>query len=291
MRAFFLLQDLVWMLIAFAMATSGSIANAETSANMEMAPSLGAPDTRILPSTLKSNQLNTDLHTLGLDRLFGHAADAVMQLAALKVAELKPVHDSSSEHRVARAIGYVRAHNHEKLKYARYQYFLEAGNPNEPNAFSTGPSIWVTQSLVQTLNDNELVAVLAHEMAHSERAHFFQRVPFPIGAILLEIFSAITDQHTDSKSSLAERAASFWQSTQNTLFNARLGQELEADCIAARWLAQMHASGLSNEPEDLNRATVAILGINPANLDSDDPAAIRYWALKNKFYLYGCPAK
>lgn len=288
MRAFFLLQDLVKVVIAVVLVTAGSIA----SAGVEGTTTSAAQDAGE-PSALsaKSNRFNSDRRTFGLDRLFGHAADGVMQLASVKVSELKLVQDAKSEQRIARAIGYVRAYNQEKLKYARFQFFLQAGNTNEPNAFSTGPSIWVTQSLAQTLNDRELVAVLAHEMAHSEQAHFFQRVPFPIGAILLELFSAITDSPQNSESSLAERAAKFWQNTQSTLFSARLGQELEADCIAARWLAKMHAAGLANEPEDLNRATASLFGIDPAILDSDDPAAIRYWAIKNKFYLYGCPSQ
>ncbi len=54
-----------------------------------------------------------------------------------------------------------------------YQVFLLESTI--ANAFNTGCSVYVTSSLIKKLdNDNELMAVLAHELSHGDQGHVFK---------------------------------------------------------------------------------------------------------------------
>jgi Zn-dependent protease with chaperone function len=150
------------------------------------------------------------------------------------------------------------------------------GDPDSPNAFCTGSSVFVTAGLVDLLDEQRLRAVLAHEMAHAERGHLTQRLGFPVAASLLHFaelvrsdWRALWNGEIDAFMREALRSGQ-WAMIQSALESATLGQELEADCDAAGWLAEMSRRGRAQSPRDILEAFRAIIGI-PLSEFAGDP--------------------
>lgn len=156
------------------------------------------------------------------------------------------------------------------------------GLDEEPNGFSFGNNIFLTKSMIDLLPQNQLTAVIAHELSHSEKAHNLQKTPLPLEAAIYQL-------KTISDSLIAGRwpqKKDLVESLHAIIDGGGLAMELQADCLAAQQLEYMRRRGLSNKPEDLIGATSTMLGFDATTDKSDDPSAVRTQALLTKSYLH-----
>lgn len=144
----------------------------------------------------------------------------------------------------------------------------------EPNAYCAGTHIVATSALMSALNERQLLAVVAHEMAHREKHHLFTRTGTYIGGAV----AALLDFQSDRD--YAERFGGFIE-------DYRLRQEMQADCLAYNWLLELKHRGFKTEPRDLNRATNAIFDMDFSQADPDIfgnlPPYIRYKAIERGY--------
>ncbi len=171
-----------------------------------------------------------------------------------------------------------------KYTYDKVAIVVIQGVIGEPNGFSFGANIFLTKSMIDLLSPNQLTAVIAHELAHSEKAHNLQKAPLPLEATVYQlktIYNSVKTGHWPKGKALVE-------SIQDLIYTGGLAMELQADCVAAQQLEYMRARGLSNQAADLNSATSAVLGFDVTKDSSDDPSAIRAQALLNKTYSRSC---
>ncbi len=204
----------------------------------------------------------------------GFAADLFIKNIAPRISQnYRIIRDEKNIIRINRLLANIYLYSGHNFIYPKYQVTIIQGDKSEPNAFTSGKNIYVTQELCNLLNDRELTAVIAHEMAHSERSHLLRRIVFTIGSPFLAVYNYIANTGaTDNP--------------QEILAEARLGTEIEADCIAAKWLMSMRNQGKWHHAEDLNRATAKLFGgVEYLNyLDANDPPVTRFWAVRNKLY-------
>lgn len=198
--------------------------------------------------------------------------------------QYKKISDPVLEKRIQKIKNLLLQNQADPYRYKNIKVVLIQGVENEPNAFSLGPVILVTKSLGDLLNDLELAAVIAHEFAHSNKAHFLARFPMPLGSLALEIGKFLL---APSK----EKAKSFMSRVQGNLEDVRLATEMQADCLAAKQLKVLSARGYPNSPEDLISATNTMYGMDVTTIEDDygDPGIIRAKHLRNGTYDYiGC---
>lgn len=150
-------------------------------------------------------------------------------------------------------------------------------NTEVKNAFCIGNVITITEPLMTALSDSELLAVIAHEVAHGEKVHQVKR----IGAIVGGAFPSI--YHWNQDMTFMERYA--WYNE-----NVNGDHEIEADCLAYNWLSILNVLGYSVEPQDLNRATNALYDMDLANFDvpelQDFIPLIRYKNIERGYGLH-----
>lgn len=178
----------------------------------------------------------------------------------------------------------VPAYNY---RFKDIQFVVIQGVDGEPNAFSLGPTIFVTQSLGKALNDRQLTAVLAHEISHSHKGHFAQRLPMPLGSIVYEATQFLLTGKDSSKQSLKE----FVELVRGNIETVNLATEIQADCLAANQLNYLHQHGYANNAYDLVDATNALYGEDVTELKDDygDPGIIRAKIIKSRQYeVFGC---
>ncbi len=207
----------------------------------------------------------------------GFAADLFIENAAGRFSQkYRIVEDEKNKMRIQRLLQNIFRYSGQQFIHARYNVIIVQGAQGEPNAFTTGKNIYVTQSLCNLMDDRELTAVLAHEMAHAERAHLLRRIVFSVGAPVLALYNYFAKNFTENGS----------HNPREILAEAHLGTEIEADCIAAKWLMQMRHEGQEHHAEDLNRATAKLFGgVGFLEfLDPSDPPVVRFFAIQNKFY-------
>jgi Zn-dependent protease with chaperone function len=157
------------------------------------------------------------------------------------------------------------------------------GLEGEPNGFSFGANLFITKSMIELLSSAELTAVIAHELAHSEKAHNLQKAPLPLEATayqLVTLGEALKSGRWPQKKDLVD-------SIQVLIQTGGLAMELQADCIAAQQLEFMQQKGLPHKASDLISATNKIFGYDVTTDTSEDPVAIRTRALVNKTYALG----
>jgi len=221
---------------------------------------------------------------LSPDYYLGRAVEWILAAGSyLGHEEFVQIVDSKTEHRIENALNQILSHPVKNYRYKRARVILIKGVPGEPNAYSIGPVIYISWSLAQMLDDRQLVAVIAHELMHSEQAHLLQRVPVPLGAIVLSLYQGAASGRAQKL-----KLKAIFETIKDTIATNHLAMELQADCYAAQQLAFMHDSGLSNEPEDLIKATNRILGIDVLHDVTEGPDYDRASALVNKSYLLGC---
>ncbi|WP_415061643.1 M48 family metalloprotease [Bdellovibrio sp.] len=167
--------------------------------------------------------------------------------------------------------------------YNKVSIVIIKGIEGEPNGFAFGNNIFITQSMTEVLSSEQLTAVIAHELAHSEKAHHMQKTPLPLGAIVYQLKNI----YESVKAGKWPKGRDLVASIQELIYTGGLAMELQADCIAAQQLEHMKSKGLTNRATDLNSATSALMGFDVTTDNSDDPSAIRARALVNKVYEQG----
>lgn len=205
----------------------------------------------------------------------GFAADLFIENAASKFSQkYHIIDDKINEIRIQRLLQDIFRYSGHNFIHSSYNVIIIQGEKSEPNAFTSGKNLYATQSLCNLMNDRELTAVLTHEMAHAERSHLLRRIVFAVGSSGRALYNYITEEGSHNP--------------QEILAEASLGTEIEADCIAAKWLMHMRSQGTWHHAEDLNRATAKLFGGTEflKYLDPTDPPVVRFFAIQNKFYEY-----
>lgn len=210
----------------------------------------------------------------GPSNILGFSTDIFYRLRSFYPNEqYRIVQNPDQQTRVEDIINYIHLFSGHKFYNDFHDVYILNETSGEPNAWSTGRSVFITNSLLKILSDRELTAVLAHELAHEERAHLLRRLAVPIGSIVIAAYNAIKGSGKTAPSVIIEEF--------------RTGTEIEADCIAAKWLLHMRDLGLKNDPEDLLAATEKILVKDYfMYLDANDAPVLRYYAIKNKVYMH-----
>lgn len=227
----------------------------------------------------------------GLDKMIGYGLDGVLKIVSFGAPALKEVEDPQTLSQLNEDIDKIHGESGAVFRYPHVKVKLIKGSSMSPNAASTGPTIYVSYRLTQILNNLELTAVLAHELAHAELGHLVQRLPFPIGILCLhgsrwvrgkwEGIMGHDDPFMDEL-----KVKGHWQMMQDISDGAELAQEIQADTLAARWLEGMSKRGQPNRPEDLNAASSRMLGLDLARLPLTSTAvSMRAHAITNKLYL------
>lgn len=209
---------------------------------------------------------------------WGLAIDARIRSDVFKI-----VKDEKMQQRLTQTFQLLHRSPAWDYRYKDIKLVLIQGRVEEPNAFSIGPVIYFTTSLVSLLDDRELTAVMAHELVHSEQAHLMKRLPLPLGAFLMSLFErAIGGGVSPSEERTLAENVRLWVETSN------FAMELQADCFAAQQLDFLRNSGFVNHPLDLLRASSKMLGYDVSQDKSDAPEALRAHAILSKFYVNSC---
>lgn len=218
------------------------------------------------------------------DYYLGHIVRGLLKVASKtgfpQYQVLSVPHDQKKAQQALAEIYKAPAFNYT---YDHISVVIIRGVEGEPNAFSFGSNIFVTQSLVEALNTTQLTAVLAHELAHSEKAHHLQKAPLPLEATVYQLVTVTKSL----KAGKWPRGKDLLASIQELMNTGSLAMELQADCIAAQQLEYMKSKGLPHAAKDLISATNALMGMDMTQDHSDDPSAVRVQALVNKTYLDG----
>jgi Zn-dependent protease with chaperone function len=235
-----------------------------------------------------------------LDGVVGEGLDALISLAGRSQVEaLAPwqtATDSQLRSRSLRALSTVRAYARPEGGWRHDsppELVLLKGDDEAPNAFCSGPTIYVTRPLVRYLTDRELRAVIAHELAHAEVGHLTERMSHGPSALLIQFgrlvrsdWRALTRGEIDSfMRDLWQRG--HWAMIEEMLMEATLGQELEADCLAARWLQQMKDRGVDQDPQDIVASLSSLLGVSPRELARDPFNGVRASSLESGIWRSG----
>ncbi|MFA6235934.1 MAG: M48 family metalloprotease [Bacteriovorax sp.] len=241
-------------------------------------------------SALFFNAFSANAYVPVADTLLGQAIDKVLLVAGKssieKVKQYRAVNDPKGVARVKRIIKNIETFSGKSLRYQNPTIRIIEGVKNEPNAYSLGPAIYISEETLSILDNGELTAVLAHEIAHSEYGHLLARLVYIVGSPTIHLrdlaFSDIFYLTTGQADEYMERIIKDGHLTlvSEIIENSSVRQELQADCLAANWLEKARKKGWKLSPLDLNRATNKIMGIDLGNIDDDTlPPVIRYRAI------------
>ena len=233
------------------------------------------------------------------DHVMAEISDKIFFLLGRSSLEIgkkfERIKNDAEMERVRKIISNIQHFSGHKFRFKNPKIRIIKGNENEPNAYSLGTAIYVTESTLLLLNDKELTAVLAHEMAHSEYGHTIERIVFLMGSPFLHlrnlIFSELNMYSTGEIDQYLENVFKDGQTSQiHKIFeNASTKQELQADCLAANWLNKGKKLGLRMDSRDLNGATDKMLGVDMGivkNLmEADFPPRVRYEAVNSGMHI------
>jgi hypothetical protein len=218
------------------------------------------------------------------DYYLGKLVDGVLFVASqVGQYQFDVVHDPSAERKAQAALQAIYARPAFHYVYDDISVIVIRGNDGEPNGFSFGGNIYVTKSLVDLLTFEELTAVIAHELAHSEKAHNLQKTPLPLEATVYQLKNI----GVALKEGRWPRGKDLLRSIQDLMEMGGVAMELQADCLAAQQLDHMRRSGLKNSPLDLIGASNKIFGFDVSKDESNEPWAVRAHAIVNKMYAQG----
>jgi len=235
-----------------------------------------------------AKSLASPLDYLNPDFYLGHSIAAALNLAGTAgYDQYRIVTDPKLSARLEKAKQLIiKQAPFYNYRFKNIDLVVVQGVDGEPNAFSLGPVIFVTQSLGKIFNDRQLTAVLAHEIAHSQKGHLVQRIPMPLGAAIYEAAQILKNGKVDSL-----QLKKFVEMVRGHIETVHLATEIQADCLAANQLNHLHQRGFPNNAYDLVDATNVLYGEDVTQLKEDfgDPGIIRAKIIKsNQFALIGC---
>lgn len=222
------------------------------------------------------------------DYYIGKSLAGVLLLAGKAgYGQYEKISDPRLKARLNRAKSLILGYPYYNYRFKNVDLIIIKGVAGEPNAFSLGPVIFVTQSLGKVLDDRSLTAVLAHEIAHSQKGHLLQRIPMPLGSLIFELAQFFNPNRPQSQASLEKLT----EMVQKNIETVHYATELQADCLAAFQLDYLKSLGFPNNSYDLVTATNAIYGDDVTQFedDYDDPGIKRANFIKGQQYkIYGC---
>nr|BFD58836.1 hypothetical protein CKG001_09430 [Bdellovibrio sp. CKG001] len=207
----------------------------------------------------------------------------LMAAAEISHPQFKEIEAPEIKRRADQALQKIYQYPAFKYRYDKLSIVIIQGLPGEPNGFSFGNNMFLTKSIVEMLTPAQLTAVIAHELAHSEKAHNMQKTPLPLGAVAYQLKTIYESVGAGKWPAGRDLLASI----QELLATSGLAMELQADCVAAQQLEHMKRQGLPHSAADLNSATSVLMGFDITTDTSEDPAAVRAQALVNKVYEQG----
>lgn len=231
------------------------------------------------------------------DTVLGEAIDKTLLLAGKSSFEqfkkYNLINDQRGLARVKKIVKNIGIFSGIKLRYPNPTIRIIEGDDQEANAYSLGPVIYVTKEILEILDDAELTAVMAHEIAHSEEGHMLARMVYTMGSPVLHlrnlIFSDIYLLSTGEADEQMEKILNQGHMAliREILEGATVRQEMQADCIAANWLARARSKGWKLSPLDLNRATNTIFGMDIGKMEEDEtfPPLARYNKIRSGKYI------
>jgi len=233
-----------------------------------------------------------------LDTAVGGAVDLILEVAALSHVEavrpLQPVTPTSREQtRLDIALFNARRATAFENRYGEQQrLILVRGMEDAPNAFATGVKIYISRALLAAVNDAELTAVVAHEMAHSERGHLVERMGNTLAGAVLHLAGTVaadwryitTGRADDMMQELIR--SGHWATLSSSLQLAETGQEMQADCIAWQWLRRLSAGAKHpvSSPDAILSAVEQLVGVSARTLMSDPVLGPRVGSLSSHVY-------
>lgn len=233
-----------------------------------------------------------------VDTVVGGAVDLILKVATLSNLEaVRPMQriapTPAEQTRLDIALFNARRAAEFENRYGEQQRLvLIRGMEEAPNAFATGLTIYISRSLLRALNDAELTAVVAHEMAHAERGHLLERMGHvPAGAILhfaktvAADWRYITTGRADEMMQELMRSG-HWGTLMNSLQMAETGQEMQADCIAWKWLGGLSAGARRpvSSPAAILSALERLVGVSASLLMGDPVLGPRVGSLSSGVY-------
>jgi Zn-dependent protease with chaperone function len=216
-----------------------------------------------------------------VDTLLGRAVEGFLALAGSSgleaTAPFRKVEALPSEQaRLNRALLRVKEGSGQQLRYQKTQrWILVQGQAEAPNAFAVGEAIYITRPLLRALNDAQLTAVMAHEVAHAERGHLLERMGNVYAGVLVHLWSTlVADWRYLSRGEIDDTMRELirdghWARLMSALGEAEQGQEIQADCIAWKWLSRLKQSGRSTGPEEILTSIEKLLGVSADALLSE----------------------
>lgn len=166
----------------------------------------------------------------------------------------------------------------------RHFYRVKVLNSPYPESLNTGVTVFVTDKLAKMLDDNELKAILAHELAHGDEIHTLKQINQRVtsaGSHMLELMAEeIVWFLTGEEGDLLKRVMSQgnWQPFLEDYGAKAPALEIEADVKGAEILIR---AGLS--PEYLINAVTKLHEDIPENHTEQDADTFRYYpSLKNR---------
>jgi len=228
-----------------------------------------------------------------LDTVLGRVVEGVLELASRSGLEatsgLRRLQPTAQERaRLDRALGRVKWAARNRLRYQESQrWVLIQGVAHEPNAFALGEALYFSRSLLAELNDAQLTAVMAHEIAHAERGHLLERMGNGYAGGLLHLWQVFeADWAYLSRGEINERMrelmdSGHWAVLTRSLQEAEMGQEIQADCIAWQWLDRMKNAGIATGPAEILSSIETLLGVRADGLMLEESIAGRIGYLKS----------
>lgn len=233
-----------------------------------------------------------------LDTVVGGAVDLILKAATLShfetVLPFRQVTPTAEEQaRLDIALFNARRAAGFENRYGDQQrVVLIRGLDDAPNAFATGVSVYLSRPLLGHLNNAELTAVVAHEMAHSERGHLLERMGHVPAGALLHLASTITADWRYMTTGRADEMmqelirSGHWATLLNSLSMAETGQEMQADCIAWNWLRRLSSGAKhpASSPSAILSAVEQLVGVSASALMGDSVLGPRVGSLSSGAY-------
>ena len=199
--------------------------------------------------------------------------------------------------RVKRIVKFIQSQTTHNWRYRNQKIAILKQNPERgPNAYSSGSTLYVSEDMLSLLNDGELTAVIAHELAHAEMGHQLQRMVFVLGVpgkhlynlVAQGINSYFSNRHGERSNPLKSGLST--ENMATILMHSFTKTEMQADCFAYRWLLELQSKNPSISPELLNSATFKVLDISTASINilkefPDDPVYLRFINIQSGLYL------
>jgi predicted Zn-dependent protease len=222
-----------------------------------------------------------------VDTVLGRMVEGVLALASRSGLEVtsafRRVQATPQERaRLDRAMARVKWAARNRLRYQESQHWvLIQGLPSEPNAFAVGEALYFSRSLLDKLNDSQLVAVMAHEVAHAERGHLLERMGNGYAGVLVHLWQTFeADWAYLSRGEINQRMrelmdSGHWTLLTHSLQEAEMGQEIQADCIAWQWLQRMKDAGWATGPDEILSSIETLIGVRSDSLALEESIAGR----------------